>query len=261
MGAFPDSRAVVDSVCANEKNNNQEMLEVLLRARGDPNSKYNGKTAMTCAAQQCSLPLTWKLLHAGAYIDSSNQEGYTPLLVALYTGCEELSSFFINHRANIKASTPSGDNALQLACVHCMSNVARLLLDHNISVNHKDTQGFTALHTATKYDCADIVSALLNNVFTDANDVDDKGKTPLFYAAALDLAGIMNLLIEKGADVNQRAQGELTPLMEAVVVGKLQADVGLVDSSGNTALWMAATHGEKEVANLLLNSGSAPYLD
>lgn len=209
------------------------------------------------------------LLEAGAYVDARDGHGFTPLLDALAGGCDSLAEELINYGADIQVQTDTGENALQVACLKCSENAANSLLQKGIHVDHKDHNGRTALESAAFHGCVGIVSALLDNPFTNVNDADSSGRTALFVALeARGPEAVINMLLDKGADVNHEDNQGMTPLMVAATVGKdcqvlLQhgADVAKVDRAGNTALWYAASAGSALSAGSLLQGGAGPLVN
>ncbi len=97
-----------------------------------------------------------------------------------------------------------------------------------------------------------------------ANVADDRGITPLMYAAEIGSPDAMRLLIDGGADVNAQNSFGSTALMWSVSdPAKVRllldhgADVNTVARSGRTALIVAAfTNPSAEVVKLLLAKGA-----
>lgn len=97
-----------------------------------------------------------------------------------------------------------------------------------------------------------------------ANVADDRGITPLMYAAELGSIDAMRLLIDCGADVNaQNAFGQTALMWSVSDPAKVRllldhgADVNRVARSGRTALIIAAfTNPSAEVVRLLLAKGA-----
>ena len=75
------------------------------------------------------------------------------------------------------------------------------------SPDNKDEKNWTYLLHTCKYGNAETVQSLLENG-ADLNDQDSDGKPPLYWVACNDdeeAAKICTLLVERGVDINQRA--------------------------------------------------------
>ena len=96
------------------------------------------------------------------------------------------------------------------------------------------------------------------------NAADRHGRTALLFAASNGNEKIVELLLEKGADI-QVAPGNRTLLMIAAGNGNEKmvelflekgADVNAVDHRGWTALLFAAKKGNEKIVELLLEKGA-----
>jgi uncharacterized protein len=92
-----------------------------------------------------------------------------------------------------------------------------------------------------------------------------QGQTPLHYAAAHGADSVVQLLLQRGADVNARDSAGCTPLMDAgsLAVVKLLlaagADATAVDGVGMTVLqWQARKGACAGIVCLLLKAGADP---
>lgn len=123
---------------------------------------------------------------------------------------------------------------------------------------------------ATTEDAGQFYSAIRENnlalvkALPNPNAADEKGITPLMYAAEAGSVESMRILIERGADVNaQNAYGSTALMWSVSDAAKVRlllehgADVNLVAKSGRTALIVAAfTNPSAEVVKLLLAKGA-----
>lgn len=89
--------------------------------------------------------------------------------------------------------------------------------------------------------------------------------TPLTLAAMIGFAPIVNLLLEKGADINSKDKGGNTALILASFYGKLDIVILLINKGanlnirnlyGSTALLRACEESYEDVANLLMDKGA-----
>lgn len=132
---------------------------------------------------------------------------------------------------------------------------------------------FTLLHLASFTGILPIAENLLSKNslrghvkrFVYLHKTDDRGRTALIWAAEGGYEAVVQLLLEKGANVNAKEDREKTALHraawgghEAVVQLLLEkgADVNAKDRYGSTVLHMAARGGYKAVARLLLEKGA-----
>ncbi|PVF98375.1 ankyrin [Serendipita vermifera] len=104
----------------------------------------------------------------------------------------------------------------------------------------------------------------------DVKKTNDKGLTPLHYAASKSRVEIGKLLIERGADINARDRANQLPLHRAATTGstafmalllkppagspKPRLNTG--DRIGNTPLHLAMESGHAEAAVMLIEAGA-----
>lgn len=137
--------------------------------------------------------------------------------------------------------------------------VKALLKNNPDLVFSKDTNGCTPLLIALSTDHEDVAKWLLSSG-ADVNARDNRGETPLYFAAA-GSRDLVKLLLANKADVNAQDNNGDTPLHEAAyTINKdtaelliaHKADVNAKDNYGDTPLLMAAINDPTDVAELLL---------
>ena len=202
-----------------------------------------------------------RLLEEGAAPDEIDEEGYTPLLRAVFAGSSRpLSMHF---------------------------SVVNLLIDAGADVNavvdvlppedDNPVRTVSALHRTVSEGAAFLeLTLLLLEKGADPNLAGAWGR-PLHVAAASDKAGPdeVKLLLDWGADAKAVNQWGIEPLVEAVTASKPSygkiallleagADVNaLFDWNGNhglNALMAAAMNGTSDIVELLLDNGAQKYL-
>lgn len=91
------------------------------------------------------------------------------------------------------------------------------------------------------------------------------GVTPIHYAIDFGDIGLVNLLLERGADVNMKSESGLTPLHLCASRNQLDiakvllekgAKVNDTNCTGETPLHLAAAQGHKDMVALLLGHGA-----
>ena len=93
---------------------------------------------------------------------------------------------------------------------------------------------------------------------------DERGITPLYYAALNGRTEVVRFLIERGSDVNEALSNGMTPLHVAaskykdivLLLVNNGADVNLNSYDGSSPLHSAAYSGNIEIAEILLNKGA-----
>lgn len=141
----------------------------------------------------------------------------------------ELAKFLLLHGANVQATTNDGLTALHMAAIRGDIELMSVLLAHGDTIGTTTKTGQTVLHFACAYSrgpgsrrwpSRDGMSLpehsirFLLNHGADVDAKDDCGATPLLYLLrwVLDTANwttkAVNLLLEKGADLEAKAHGD-----------------------------------------------------
>lgn len=269
----------------------------------DSETDSNHDTALTLACTGGHEELVELLLSRNANIEHRDKKGFTPLILAATAGHEKVVEVLLNHGANIEAqSERTKDTALSLACSGGRYEVVELLLNRGANKEHRNVSDYTPLSLAASGGYVNIIKLLLAHAAEINSRTGSKlGISPLMLAAmnghvaavktllemgsdinaqietnrntALTLAcfqgrhEVVQLLLEKKANVEHRAKTGLTPLMEAasggyVEVGRVLLDYGAdvnappVPSSRDTALTIASDKGHVDFVELLLQRGA-----
>ncbi|KAK4474487.1 hypothetical protein MN116_001637 [Schistosoma mekongi] len=222
------------AVCANQR----PVVALLLDYGADVEAQVDRTkdTALSIACSHGKLEIVEELLNRGANKEHRNISDYTPLSLAASGGYVEVIQLLLRHGAEINSRTGSklGISPLMLASMNGHTAAVRLLLEHGSDINaHIETNRNTALTLACFQGRYEVVQ----------------------------------LLVERKANIEHRAKTGLTPLMEAasgdyVEVGRILLDHGAdvnaspVPSSRDTALTIAADKGNVKFVNLLLEKGA-----
>ncbi|KAI9871309.1 MAG: hypothetical protein M1830_003043, partial [Pleopsidium flavum] len=216
--------------------NHLAVVQYLIERGAEINTNNESQSALQSAAYYGSDALVELLLSAGA--DMECQDGYegSPLRCAIYTGRLETVRLLIEKGADVNRNSSiscRSESPLRRAVLGGDENIVRFLLENGAKVNDQDDAGFTALHVAARAGNdkllpilvdefgADLQLRLINGslgihsaaidgaetcleFFLDHGlEVDSKnfeGRTPLHFAAEAGQRGIVQLLLDKGAN-------------------------------------------------------------
>jgi ankyrin repeat protein len=247
FGAFV-SLALFLSGCGKSREQAVQELERLnLKARSDDfvRSAEQGDTK--------ALPLFFE---AGVDINARNSGGYTALMAAAKNGQAEIVNKLLEQKANVDVQGYSGLTALMLAAENNQLSIVKALLAKNADPNLQDNSGWTALMKAVYRGNTDCVVVIADRSRQEVN----RG---LLVAALMDHKDTAKALLDRGAEIDTRADDGRTPLMLAASKGfadlvsfflQQGADRSLTDNSGNTAAALASAKGSREVTSLLQNA-------
>jgi uncharacterized protein len=232
-------------------NNGQVAVLQALLARGcDPNGRDGtGRMPLHAALEQGaeSLPLVRALVAHGADPEASDANGETPFGLAL--GKADIESWLSWNEWPLPRRPLRADD-LPLAAAAGDSGAVARLLDLGFAVDTCDSQGASALLRACGAGHRDVAERLLA-AGADVTLAASSGVTPLAAAVSARREGMVPLLIEHKAPVDQRLPGEATALMVAAALGypdiveallDAGADAGAHDARGHTALHAAAQY-------------------
>jgi ankyrin repeat protein len=201
-------------------------------------SDENGTPPLSLAAQKGMFEIADILLGASAEVDAKDARGLTPLFWSVITGNRAMAELLVGRGADVTISHPvfgsAADFAFQNECQRGYSGFADFLISHGAAFdpNGVGPQGLTRLRIAVMLGSEDMVRWLIEkNVDVNAASPRDSS-TALYWAAWQGYPGIVNMLIEAGADVN------------------------LTDSQGAPAIKIAAAKGHLEIVNRLIKAGA-----
>lgn len=259
-----------------------------------------GNTTVHQAVNGGNLDTLLKILgSARNKIDTPNHALVTPLHRAAEIGTFATVKVLLNHGASTDPLTKNKDTALHIAVRGGHRLVSRELQRNMNVIDQENEEGYTAFRLAVERGHIAIVKDLLlermepyfkfpfliHAVLKDeavlrsllkSGEWDCKVitvthiKTPLQEAVDLDLLPAVKLLLEHGADVDDKGKIEETPLYMAARYGRVNildcllshgADVNATDKDGNTALFRASKEGFIEVVKRLLSNKPKPDVD
>ncbi|KAI9642854.1 hypothetical protein NHQ30_008588 [Ciborinia camelliae] len=187
------------------------------------------------AAAMFGLPtIISTLLESGADVEAACSKKFTPLLIAAEMGHCSVVSVLIISKANLLAEDYLGETSLHKASRGGYTEIVKQLISVQpdlIEVPLGQQFQKTALHVAIDRHHEEVIRVLVE-AGANINVSDELKLTPLMKAVVEKLPNIMDLFLQKGADIE--AQG----------------------FRGNTAISVAATSGNFEAVEKLLKAGA-----
>ena len=185
------------------------------------------------------------LLAAGAKVNARAENEWTPLHVAAVSGDTAAVRSLLGGGANVKARAEGETTPLHFAAISGDDAAIRALLAGGADANARAEGGFTPLHllamkkmllAALQADAEGGRDELLRDIARSFGVASEADRA--VFAAALGLGagnptGAFRALLGGGANVNVRAEGEITPLHFAAVSGDATAVKALLDAGGN----------------------------
>jgi uncharacterized protein len=270
--AYLEAR-MIPPLIASVHNGNLDGVKATFKKNGSINIKDAvGQTALMVSSQKGSIGITDFLVKNRAQVNLSDNSGSTALMNAVklpdtvsYSSDDEptfsseaeinkvnLMKVLIEAGADVNIQNIRKRTALMMAIERESQKVVNLLIASNADVNSVDRNGRTALMIACMNGSIDKARILLDKG-SQVNLLDDEGSTALMKAVKLSTArnnhnviGIIELLIQSGANINTKNFDGLTPLMMAASNGnevivkhlviKVHARIDELDKYGNDAL-------------------------
>ena len=143
------------------------------------------------------------LLQRGFDPDSPNPQGQPALMLAMQKSSRKVAEVLMEWKAtNLSIHNPKMETPLMLAAITNQLDLAKKLIDRGADVNQK---GWTPLHYAATKGNIEIMRLLIeNHAYLDAES--PNGTTPLMMAAHYGTPMATKLLLEEGADPRIRNQ-------------------------------------------------------
>ena len=184
---------------------------------------------------------------------SKDQNGVSVILKAAYHGKRDVVDALLTSGVEL--------NIFEAAATGQTKKLAALLNHDPALVSAYSPDGFTALSLAVFFGHAETVNVLLAaGAPVNAASQETMKMSPLGSAMAAERNDIARLLIDHGADVNAKAENDLTPLHTAAARGDLEsarlllehgADINATTKDGKTPMAYAQERNHPEMVEFL----------
>jgi ankyrin repeat protein len=160
------------------------------------------------AARCGSTSAMRKLVLAGAKVNVSDQDGFTPLMLAIMRENWKMAAYLIEQRADVNRRNKIGQTALMLAAQDGYKQLVEQLIRSGADVGAVDAEKRNALSwAASRGDFPEVISTLV--AFKADPDIPDvMGITPLMRASLMGHANSVAVLLTVGADEKAKFRGK-----------------------------------------------------
>lgn len=197
--------------------------------------KYPLGSPLLAAIKRENMPVVVKLLEHGADVNICDDNGNTPLHVAIDKNRIDIVKKLLEvSGVDVEMRNDAGDAPIHRA-VSCKNDFALdALINAGADVNIKDAVGDTPLHRAINFGNLEMVNMLLGCVRTKVNLQNATGDVPLHLASAEGKVDIMrSLLSDPNIDINIQNSVGNTPLHTAIDEKNFEAICVLLDAGAD----------------------------
>ena len=195
-----------------------------------------------------------------SYINSVDDNGWNPLMIAAFYGNYDIVHILLEYGASINLANYKGWTPLLLACIRQYICVVKLFLDNRcfVAQSGNSDDEWNALKFVLLNGHADVIQLIINHE-------DGAGGFPLFNASEAGRVDFVELLIDKGAFIDQYQKNYelMTPLSIASKKGHIDVVKVLIKRGANVkssiALCYASAEGHVDIVELLIDNGA--YID
>eukprot|EP00732_Lithocolla_globosa_P001299 Lithocolla_globosa_v1_NODE_619_length_3582_cov_6.544088.p1 type:complete len:1116 gc:universal NODE_619_length_3582_cov_6.544088:232-3579(+) len=191
----------------------------------------NDDTPLSLALSLRRIHMAVTLVENGCDVTSPNPNNNNQTLLHqfLIKGDDVSASFLIKHGARINAANDDGFTALHTASKYGVDSVVDVLLETpNINLNAITNHGQSALHLTIQEEQERIVKKLVEQAGVNLNIVDQDAATPLWFSLTTGKYELAEILASKGCDVNVPDQENNTMLHRMIALGDSNASHFLV---------------------------------
>ncbi len=249
-----------------------KIVQRLIYAGANIHIKNNiDETALFEAIKNGHLTIVQKLIKHGADVNLQNKfrhtsetSAYTPLMFAVRLGASNqqpswtaITLLLLKHGANPNTIRPNGETALKIAQRLNNQKMVALLNAQGANETISNYVGLTQNNKLIKASeqgdlntVKQLIAAKLN-----INHRNRAGITPLLAATFNNHIEVVRFLVERGADINSTPLGNLQSLRaSSAPIGTYPLRQAAL--RGDTALMVAARHGNQELTEYLLSKNA-----
>ncbi|KAF5281783.1 hypothetical protein FQR65_LT14530 [Abscondita terminalis] len=184
------------------------------------------------SAAELQVDVIGELFAAGLDVDQQNNDGYTPLSVALKFKNVDAAIALLDLGADPNLNNNDGIPCLHHAVAFHREDIVLRLLGEGLSINVRSSCGNTPLLYALQHQRLDNAKLLLAHGA--AIDVlNNKGNSCLYYASKAGFNDLVEELIEKGHEIDKFNYRDFTPFLAALSNSQLSTAKLLLKKGAN----------------------------
>ncbi|KAI1706040.1 ankyrin repeats (3 copies) domain-containing protein [Ditylenchus destructor] len=218
----------------------------------DINGKIAGQTVLNFAVfERDDADIVECLLQHKADKDALNNNGSTPLMIAVLYNRENSAEVLLKHKARTDLKYTGMDTVLGTAVSSGFTNIVKSLINHGVDPSVKSSvTGFPMVHTAARMGQADTLKALLEHEAKLEVNKDKTNKTPSISETARNMNAI-----QWAVDQGKVEAVKVLLKYDHDALKKIQNDELYGD--GSTLLLLAAVRGHLDVVKELVEKYGA----
>jgi ankyrin repeat protein len=224
-----------------------------------------GDTALLLAAENGNLEVVNYLISKGADHTRTNDHKENAAWLAAWNGHSEVLKVFIDKGTDYLACCDCGSTPISMAAGYGHLAVIELLIAAGMDLNNAENHINATICNAARYGHTDVVKCLVE-AGVDMNILDEDGQNSLLIAIQKSNIETATYLIEAGADlsIESRDNGD-TPLLEAANKGNLKmvqlllskgADINQCDKKQQSPIRRTSFENHFEVFKFLYEAGA-----
>lgn len=230
---------------------------------------YAGATPLSLAIQKQYFDIANLLIDKGPELNVKDKYGRSAIIYAIHLGKTDMVALLLSKGADIHTQDNNGNGVIIAALPKLMgfpqsenSRMFDLLIENGADVNMANNRGETPLIMVINNKEVKNVQSLLR-LGADPLRPDKGGLSPLQHTVRASCFECAGILVEHGADVNEKNSKDGSILIQAIHMGRLNfaeffiskgADVNAKNNNGQTALLLAAQAGHFETVKMLIEN-------
>ncbi|KAL9643595.1 hypothetical protein ABK040_010207 [Willaertia magna] len=212
-------------------NNKKDVIEYYLKMKFDLSLLYSEDVLGRTPIDECCSTQNWELLKllitkCNADVNYIAKDGLTLINRYSYLNNMEIVDKLIGLKAKPNTTDRFGNTAIHWAVSANSKELVKYFMDKKLSVNDQNLQGNTCLHICAYIGNLEIAELILSEKKVVVNQLNNQKRTPLQEAASRGHVALIELLINKGANIHQEDNNGMTALQ--IALNEEQQDTALV---------------------------------